>query len=438
MKDFIFIKFINIMTFAYEKIFREKMSDGVKTFLKNLSYVGLGTIIAHVFSFTFSILAGRILGPSGYGEFALVQSVAMFLYVPMMLGFGTAMVKYNAEKEDYNRQCAIISTVYILVFIFTVISIFVYFLFQSQISKLFTVSEDIFYLSIAFAILFVFHSLTTNTLRSLHEMKKYAVFQPVYAVIALSAFLVFVYINLISFKSMLFSVYLAYGITGGIILVSIRKYLKFKFDAQWADILMRYGSYVTISGISFVFYSHIDKILINKYMAVADVGIYMAYHYAFISILVLFIGTFVVVIFPIASKHENIEIIFKRINQIIPYIIILGLPLAIGLGFIILKFYGSEYPFDLKLALLFAIAGICICVNHVYVWLMNAVGMQGIRITSFSAIIMALGNIFLNMRLIPLMGIEGAIIATIVSYIVSISIVLSKRKYLCNVGGAEK
>lgn len=434
MKDFVFGAFIKIITFGYERIFHEKMSDEVKKFVKNLSYVGLGTIIATIFSFTFNILAGRILGPSGYGEFTLVQSVAMFLYIPMLLGFNTAMVKYNAEKEGYDRQRTIISTTYILVFIFTIVSIFLYSLFSSQISNLFSVSGEIFYLSVVFAVLFVFYTLTTSTLRGLHEMKKYAIFQPVYSIILLSVFLIFIFLDFISFKAMVFSMYLAYGVTGGIILAFIRKYLRFEFDRSWADRLARYSSYAIIGGVSSAFYLNIDKILINRYMTIADVGVYRAYSYSFITLIMLFIGVFVTVFFPVASKYENKELMFKRINKIMPYIIILGLPLMIGSGFVILKLYGGEYSFDLKLALLFGVAGICICIDSVYGWLMNAVGTQGVKITSFAAIILALANIFLNMWLIPLIGIEGAIIATIVSYIFSISIVLSKRRYLCNSG----
>ena len=430
MRDFVFRVFINLVTFFYERIFHEKMSDETIKFFKNLSYVGLGTIIATIFSFAFNILAGRILGPSGYGEFTLVQSVAMFLYIPMIMGFGTAMVKYNAEEEDYNRQRTIISTTYILVFIFMIISILVYSLFPSQISNLFSVSGEIFYLSFVFAVLFVFYTLTTSTLRGLHEMKKYAIFQPIYSIILLSAFLVFIFINFISFKSVVFSMYLAYGITGGIILAFIRKYIRFEFDKHWADRLARYGSYAMIAGASSAVGANIDKILINKYMTITDVGVYRAYYFAFINIIMLFSGIFITVFFPVASKHENKEVMFKRINKIIPYIIILGLPLMIGFGFIILKFYGGEYPFDLKLALLFGFAGICVCISSFYGWLFNAIGMEGVKIVSFSAIIWALVSIFLNIWLIPLIGIEGAIIATMISYIVCIGFMLSKRSVL--------
>ena len=194
MKELISKIFITVFTFVYEKIFHEKISKEVKKFVKNLSYVAFGTIIATVFSFAFTILAGRILGPSEYGQFALVESVAMFLYIPMLLGFGTALIKYNSEKEALKRQQKIISTAYFLIFIFTVVSIVIYYLFSSQISAVFSIPIGLFYLSVIFATLFVVYRLTTGTLRSLHEMKKYAIFQPTYSIILLASFLIFIFI----------------------------------------------------------------------------------------------------------------------------------------------------------------------------------------------------------------------------------------------------
>ena len=121
-------KLFALINIVYRKIFHEEVSFEVEKFIKNLSYVGIGTVIASVFSFTYNVLAGRWLGPSEYGTFTLVQSVAMFLYIPMLLGFHTAMIKYNAEKDDILRQRCIISTTYILVLLFTVVSLLAYFI----------------------------------------------------------------------------------------------------------------------------------------------------------------------------------------------------------------------------------------------------------------------------------------------------------------------
>jgi len=432
MKDFISKKTINIVTFFYEKIFHEKMSYDVKRFFRDLSYVGFGLIIAAVFSFIFNILAGRLLGPSEYGEFTIVQSVGMFLYIPMIMGFSTAMIKYNAEEEDFKKRQSIISTTYLFVLLFTIISIVIYFLFSSEISKAFSVTRDILYLSIIFAALFTFYTLMMNTLRGLHEMKKYGMLYPISSIISLSAFLVLIFFNFVSFKSMALSMYIAYGISGGIVLAFIRKYIKFEFNKTQSSKLLNYGIYATIGGISAVIYSNISKILINIYMTTADVGIYSAYNYSFVMMLTISANILVAVLFPVASKYTSKKSIFKRINKTVPFIAILGYLSTICVGYVILMFYGNEYTFNLKLVLLFGIVGVVMFFDTIYGWLMNSVGKRGIRITSFAAIVMALTATILNIFLIPLIGIEGSVIAIIISYILSIGIVLSKRKYFYN------
>lgn len=432
MKDFISKKAINIVTFFYEKIFHEKMSYDVKRFLKNIYYVGFGVMIATVLTFIFNVLAGRLLGAFEYGEFTIVQSVGMFLCIPMMMGFSTAMIKYTAKEEDLKKRQVIVSTTYIFVLIFTIISICVYLLFSSEILRIFSVTRELIYLSIVFAALFVFYSLTTSTLRGLHEMKQYGILLPISSAISLLVLIFFIFINFLSFKSMLLSMYIAYGIIGGIVLAFTRKYIKFEFNKYQSYKLLNYGMYATLGGASAVFYANIDKILINKYMTAADVGIYRAYGFSFVMLFTVFSTIITTVLFPVASKYERKDIIFKRVNKAMPFIAVLGYISTICLGYVILMFYGNEYTFSLKLVLLFGIVGVVMFFDSIYGWLMNSVGKQGIRITSFAAIIMAISDITLNIYLIPLLGIEGAVLAAIISYILSISIVLSKRKYFYN------
>jgi O-antigen/teichoic acid export membrane protein len=426
-------KLFALINTIYRMVFHEEVSFEVEKFIKNLSYVGIGTIVASVFSFSYNILAGRWLGPSEYGTFTLVQSVAMFLYIPMLLGFHTAMVKYNAEKVDFIRQRSIISTTYILVFLFTVVSLLIYFIFSEEIMAIFSISSEIFYIALLFAVLFVFYTLTTGTLRSLHMIRAYSRLMPVQSAILFSAFLIFIFaFKELSFKSPLYSMLLAYGVTGGIILAFLRKYLRPEFNKEWAHKLHKYSTYSLVGGISSVLYSNIDKIVINMYMSVSSVGIYWAYNYSFTTLILLLSSIFVTVFFPVASMCSNKDILFKRINKIVILLVILGWPLAIGTGCVILKLYGGSYPFDLSLTLLFATAGICISIDKLYGQLLSSVGVKGAKITSFGAIVLALVNVILNFLLIPYIGINGAIIATIVAYLSSIGVMLLKWKDLVN------
>jgi len=429
MKEIIYEKTIKIVAIFYEKIFHEKMNNIIEKFIKNIFYVGFATIIATIFSFSFNILSARLLGPMGYGEFALVQTIAFFLAFPMTLGIRTALIKYTSENEDFERQRTIISTAYILASIFIISSVIIYLIFSTQISIVFSVPIAVFYLSIIFATCYVFYLLTAYTLTSLHQMKKYAIFTTIYNFVLLLVFLIFILINFVSAKSMIISMCLAYGITGGIIIGVIRKYLFLKFDKDWARDLTKYGGYATIGGASSVLYQNIDKIFIYKYMSVTFVGIYFAYNYSMTLALVFPLQIITTIFLPFASKYEHKDIIFKKITRILPLFLLISYPIIIIVGFIILYLYGGRYPFDLKIASLFAIVTILIFTEGLYGQLMNSVGKKGIRVTSFAAIFMALTNIFLNICLIPLIGLEGAVIATIFSYLVSIIIILSKKRY---------
>ncbi|MBC7086105.1 MAG: oligosaccharide flippase family protein [Methanomethylovorans sp.] len=437
MKNELIPSLYNVFSKIYKKIFHEELSFEVINFLNNISYVGFGLGFATLFSFTFNVISGRLLGPSLYGEFALVESVAMFLYIPMLMGYHASLVKYNAEKKSYERQRTIISTTYLLVFTLIIVSIIVYDFFSIEISKLLSISKDLFHYSVIYSVLFVIYTLSTETLKSLHELKKYSLFKPLFSFTLLTCFLYFINIGFVSSRSMIYSMYIAYIVTSVVIIYLIRNYLKFCFDRKWISELTKYSFYAVMGGLSFVLYTNVDKLLINKYLNVMDVGVYRAYNYAFVSIIQLLIIVFGTVFFPYASMCSNKQILYKKINKMIPYILIMGLPVSLICGLIVLQFYGKDYILNIRLAFLFGIAGICIAIDNLYGQLISAIGVKGIKIVSLAAIIMALTNTFLNIVLIPLKGVEGAILATIVSFLFSISIMLSKRNYIYNSEGYD-
>jgi O-antigen/teichoic acid export membrane protein len=421
----IFKKFYLLINVIYKRIFFEEISPEVEKFIGNITTVGLGTIIAAVFNFAFNILAARWLGPVEYGTFTLIQTVSNFLYIPMLLGFHSALVKYNSEKINFLRQKSIISTTYILVLIFTVISFIIYCLFSEELIAIFSISKVNFYFAITLAIMFVFYTLTKETLRSLHLIRNYSQLLFVQSIFLFASFLFFFFVlNVFSYKATLFSMLIAYGVIGGFSLVIIRKYLHVEFNREWAHILQKYSIFSLLGGISSILYQNIDKICINVFISVSFLGIYGAYNYAFTTIVYLGTSIFCTVFFPVASMCPDKKMLYNKIRKIIIPLIVIGWPITFVTGCIILKLYGEKYPFDLSLALLFATSGICISIDQLYGQLLNSGGINGVKVTSFGAIVLAIVNMILNFMLIPVIGMNGAVIATIIGYLFSIGIVV--------------
>jgi O-antigen/teichoic acid export membrane protein len=212
----------------------------------------------------------------------------------------------------------------------------------------------------------------------------------------------------------------------------LRKYIRPEFSWPCASKLQKYSIFSLTGGISAAFYQNIGKIILNMYLPVAIVGIYWAYTFSFTTLPLLFSTIFGTVFFPVASMCQDKGMLFNRINKIAMVTIVMGFPFATVTGYIILKMYGSAYPFDLPLMVLSAISGICISVDLLYGQLLNSVGVGGVKISSFAAIILAVVCVILSFLLIPIWGLAGAMVATIIAYTVSIVIMIIKWPTLMN------
>jgi O-antigen/teichoic acid export membrane protein len=393
----------------YERVFHEPMGDKVTQFVHDLSYVTIGTLVATCFSLTFNILSGRLLGPAGYGQFTLVQSLGMVMYLPMLAGLNASLIKYTAEGEERERHKRLISTTYIIVLLLTVVTIILYLWLGDALASLFTVSPDLLSLSIIYAVLFVGYTLTTSTLLGLHEMKMYAYFQPVFTAIMLGALLFYWSAGALSFTNALNAMLLGYGITTIVIGFRIRSYLSLSIDRSSIRLLGTYAGMALISCITFTIYQNLGKLLLNRYLTVEDVGIYGVYYYAAFTVIALFSTIFTTVLFPAASRHGDVGAIFVRISRGVRYFLILGVPGVLVSELVMLKLFGAAYPVVPSLVLSFALTAVVVNTYGLFQWIFNAESIRGSKISlGTSVLITMLALVFIGV-MVPSFGVHGAI-----------------------------
>lgn len=422
-------KLRSIFNSIYEHIFGEPVSPDAFNFANSLLHVGIGSLIGAGFTIGFNIFAGRWMGSTAYGEFTLITTIGLFMFTTMILGISTAMAKYNSEVvNDLNRKKEIISTSYILSFICSTISVLFYLSFSSTISKILSVSNEVYYLAIAFAWFYSFYILTSGTLRSLHEMKAYSLFKALNGMVLLLTLILFVLFGEISYHSMIYSSYIANLVPGALILIYIRKYFIKFYNKEWAKIILNYSLFAAFSGISFILYTNIDKIFINAYLTVTDVGIYNAYVLSSINLMDMFSEIFVAVFFPFASKSENKQMIWLKLNKLIRYLIILGVPSIVMIEYVILTCFGNSYPIDFRLMFIFAVTATAATCYRLYSWLFNSIGKKGVKETFKGTIAIAVANIILNILLIPVLGLYGAVGATLIAYFIGIYLLIIRKK----------
>ncbi len=409
-------KIYGLLIKFYERITGEKLTSNVNTFLKNLKYAIFGYGIAAFCVFAFEILAGRILGAESYGKYALVSVVSLFLSLLMTAGITTATTKYIAEEENHLTRQKIISSSYLMIFFLIFAAGFVLFIFSSQISKIFSIPLNIFYTAIFLSGCFSLYTLATDILRGLHQIKKLSAFRIIYGLFIVSFLIIFLLFSNVYFKTAAFIISFTYILIFLLVTINIRHYLSFKIDKVWIKELFNYGKYVAVGGLLFIFLPRLGQIYVNKYLAVSNVGIYNAYYFSSISIISFFYTTFVTVFFPTASKYQEKEPILRKIKKFIPLLFLAGIPLLFFTQWIILKFYGSEYPIDYFLMILFAISSILILIYGLYGWLFYSKSISGAKLITALTIIITVVNILLNIYLIPLFFLRGAALAIVLTY----------------------
>ncbi len=417
---------------AYRRVFNAEMSPAEGEFVRSLAWVGAGTFISTGLIAVFSILGGRLLGPEEYGRFTLIQATAMFLFIPMLMGFNKAMLKYTAEKSEITRQKSIISTAYIIIAGCTVVCGTLMLLLAEPLAGVFAAAPELFRLAIYFALLQALFLLAQTTLRSVNRMRAFALSQPVHAVILLVAFGLFILAGRVSFESMVYSKLITFAITGlGIHLLYTRRHFTFSFDTAWARTLSRFAFAAVVATIAAALYGQIGKIIVAHYMTVADVGVYGAYFTATMTIAAILWSVFNMVFFPTASRYKDKRPLLLRINRLVPLILVLGIPFVMGAGYVILLLYGGEYPFNLLWLALFATAGVLHIIRSLYASLLTSEGPQGAFHSSAAAVVTAAVMVGLSLLLVPLVGISGAVVAAIGAYLVGTLVLLWRgQRYL--------
>lgn len=422
----IFNKFQNkalaLITRTYEFFFRTPMTPGIYKFIKNWYWSFLGVAIATFLMFLVHILGGRFIGPIEYGKYSLIVSIATFLVLPMILGFSGAIQKYLPQTTKDKKK--IISTAYSIILFFGILWLGIYLVFQKLIINLIKIDTSIFLLSLLFAGVFAGYQITEATMLGLLEIKKNSLIR---IISFLSLFLIFIYMLFfrknLNYRTLYISCIIAYSLFSLLVLIHLKKYF-FNFNWRWAKILFHFSIYSVFAQVSFIILTNVDKLLINYFLSLKDVGIYQAYISSSQSI-TLFFTPFLAVYFPTISQIKNKYSIFKRINKIALPVFIAVFFFLIATMFVILKLYGQKYPIYFGLIILFAVSGGLFTIHGLYGFLLGSKDIRSIRLLSGYVFLAMIINFLLNLIFIPLIGLYGAAGATLASYGVLVVLYLS-------------
>lgn len=374
--------------------------------LKNPYFVSLITKInTIVLTFIGSVMLNRYLGPSLKGEYSFVLNYVNILSLILTLSI-TKAIPYFKKKYGDEIEKNIINMIYLFTLSYIAIAIVI----ASQINSstimiimIFSIFSH-FYQQISFVAMI--KNINLKNILNFFDLFIYT--------LVLTSLFFFEFDDKLNMVFLLYSFKLVFSII--VYVITFKIYPTFKQGKANLGLygeVLKFSFFPTISTLLITFNYKIDIIILENFESFSQIGLY-SLGVTLAGMLWIVPDAFKDVLFNKTAKKDSIkDILFSiKFNIYISLIIILGFSL-LGQTFI-LYVYGNEFVPATTVTLLLFIGNIPMIFFKMINTLYIAKGKQKLAMFILS---FAVGlNVIVNFILIPLYGINGAAIASVLSY----------------------
>lgn len=406
----------------------------IQTLFKNVSWVTISQVITNICAFLWTILIARYLGVSDYGTLSFVISFTVLIGMGTDIGITTFTTRELAQDHSKTKKFINNLIIYkillsIVLCVFTVL--IVYLLGYSNLVIQLTL---IMFIESSFVTMFNF----INGVFQAHEtLKTPSVGLIIYSLSLL--FMIFI-ITILDWGIIAVAIAYAIGYLLGIIYV-LDKLIK-EFGSPKFEMDLSFWKEATVKSLPFglavffyTIYFSIDVIMISWLAGDYATGLYNS-AYKVISVFTAFYVIYQYVIFPLMSKlyTEDTNMLKISFEQSFKYSLLILLPIIIGVYFyspyIINLIYTSDFALAYVPMQILIWTVVFLFINGVATSLLNSIGKE-YDVTKIY-IVAAIFNIVVNYILIPKYTYIGASIATVLSEILILGLMMysiSKTEY---------
>lgn len=410
-----------------------------KKFIKDVAIIGSTQILINLSSFVILPIITKTLGVYNYGIWAQLSVTVSLLTALASLALYMAFIRFFSFKTDKKEISKGFFSIFFFLVIFSVIISTILFIFSESIS-LFLFNTGIYSTLVQITsfliVLNPLYMLVLYYFRTYRQMLIYSgltIFASIGQIVLTIVLLVFFGYGL---YGVVFSVLFSFSIPLVIALGIIIKQVGFSRPSfSEMPTYLRFSLPLAPNDLIYWITSSSDRYIVGFFLGVSSVGIYSA-AYGIGYLLYIFFMPLQMILFPqLSTLYDNgeIEEVKTYISYSLKFFLLISVPSVVGLTVLSKQILvllttteftnGSPVIPLIALSILFAgIYQIIINITYLYKKTKNIFWIQGSS---------ALLNIVLNFILIPFIGIIGAAIATLFSYILmSIFSYFISRKFL--------
>lgn len=393
-------------------------------------------IVAYLVAYLTRLLLARKLGPSDYGLFYAVFTFIIFFLFFRDIGLNVALTKYISEfraLQKFNEiKTAIVSALLIQISS-SAIAGGIFFASAGFLAKHYfknPAAEVILKIMILYTLLSISFTFLKGFFAGFQKFKIFAFIDTAKNTIILILIIIF-----FSRGFQIFSPVLAYSFAGLFLLIVFLvplfktynpfRYKLTKFSAT-TKMLLVFGLPVIIADVGDKIISYIDTLMLTSFRSLHEVGIYNVVLPSAMAL--LFPGMAIAnVVFPVFAElwaRKDTKRLNEGLRLLHKYVFIMVAPIVftifVSASFFLSVFFGKEYA-EGALAMQILLVGILL---FIVAGINNSIISSTGHPKAVTRIIFAAAatNAGVNLLLIPRFGIEGAAIATTLSYALALAL----------------
>ena len=409
----------------------------IRRFVKDAVIYALPMFLARAIGLILLPIYTRELGPTDFGFIEFVAAASAILLLVLPLEINQAVARLLPESEDFVRQNKILSSaLWFTTIVFVIFGMVVY-ASKFQILKLVNLPSSYAQYFGVVCVSFLISSLI-NLLqvqfRFTSQAKSSVAINLTVVLINMFFVIYFSTVGRLGIEQFFLSQIISglFGVTIGLVLVS-RKYRQslLTLDALVLRELLKFSLPIVVSSIGVVLSSTVDRMMVGSYVGLTDLG-YYAVAARFAAIVALGFYVISTAMTPIVYReHEKPET--KKLIALIFYVTIGALLLVLAVisvyaNPIIVWVAGdkfaqaSNYLFYLMLSAVFA---------NLYIFFLGMDIAKNTKLLSKINLISGVAGALGSVVFVPLIGIWGAILSTLVANVARFSgyVYFSQRLY---------
>ena len=393
-----------------------KNNQGFMKYFKNTSWLFFERMLKMIIGFFIIILLTRYLGPEKFGLLSYAQSYVGIFIAFATLGIDVILVReITKDKKNSNK---LIGTAFFLKIFVSVFAIFIIFIINSFMSD----NEAVLLISIITFILFFQSFNTIDTFFQANVISKYSALVNTFAFILSSSIklaLIYLEVDLIYFAYALVldSIFI---VIGYIYIYTKQKQslLEWRFDKEIAIFFLKTGWPLMLVALAAFIYTRTDQIMLKHMVDNEAVGNYVAA--IKVSEVFYFVPLLIAQsIFPkiIEMKEKSEKEYFSLLEKLYKLLVWSAIPIAMLLFLfsdtIVSILYGSQFSEASSVLSILAFAIVFNAIGTITTKVLYVEHYE--RKYLYRSILGVFVNIGLNFYLIPLYGVNGAAIATLIA-----------------------